>query len=285
MPRLAAAGALVSAVVVLVVGAPVASACNAGRHASASRHARAAGRAPIVIGDSTMIFAAPVLGRLGLEADARGCRQFAQGVAMLAARRRAGTLPGVAVLALGANGTISGGSVAAALGAVGRETTLALVTPRNLAASARAMRRAALRRPDRVLLVDWARFSAGHGVWFAGDGLHVTYAGARVYARFIRRAVAPFAFPPVQRLRLPRTARGLPECGVVRAFGRRLRVHVLRGADRVSCRQARALARRPPLHPPAGWRSYDWRRTGAGPWAWVLARRDRSAVVATVTRR
>ena len=51
-------------------------ACTAATRSSA-RHLRPAhGRPPLIIGDSTMIFAAPVLGGLGFEADAHGCRQF-----------------------------------------------------------------------------------------------------------------------------------------------------------------------------------------------------------------
>jgi hypothetical protein len=263
---------------VSLVAATPAAACGELHHARASGHA-AAGRAPLVIGDSTLIFAAPVLGSIGLEADARGCRQFSEGVAMLAARRRAGRLPGVAVMALGANGPIGTSALEAALRVTGRERVLALVTPRNLGSSAGAMRVAAARHPHRVLLVDWARTSAGHGGWFAGDGLHVTNAGARIYARFIRRAVAPFAFPPVRRLGLPRTTRGARACDTVRASGRRLRVFVVRGA--VACGVARRTARRPLLHPSPGWNCFDWRHTGAGPWRSVLKRPRRPDVVAT----
>ena len=61
------------------------------------------------------------------------------------------------------------------------------------------MRRAAGAHPNRVLLIDWARFSAGHGSWFGGDGLHVNQTGARAFARLIRRRVAPLVSPPVKR--------------------------------------------------------------------------------------
>src|SRR3954447_22727830 len=153
-------------------------ACNEATR-SAARHLRPAhGRPPLIIGDSTMIFAAPFLGGLGFEADAHGCRQFSTGVAMLAGRRHAGTLPRIAILALGANGPIPGSGIRAALRAIGRRRILGLVTPRNLSSSQTQMRRAAGAHPDRVLLIDWARFSAGHGSWFGGDGLHVNRAGA-----------------------------------------------------------------------------------------------------------
>ena len=113
------------------------------------------------------------LARRGLEANAQECRQFDAGVDMLRGRRAAGTLGHLAVLALGANGPVSAGQLDAALRAAARGRVLGLVTPRNLASSANAMRAAAARRPGRILLIDWQRFSAGHDAWFAADGLHV----------------------------------------------------------------------------------------------------------------
>jgi hypothetical protein len=106
-----------------------------------------------VVGDSTLILAAPKLGALGLEADARGCRQFTAGVALLRQRRNAGTLPRVVVLALGANGPISDGAMSAALKAVGRHRVLARVTARRSPASDHQMYAAAHgHHPVRVAL-------------------------------------------------------------------------------------------------------------------------------------
>jgi len=256
-----------------------ASACNAATR-SAARHLRPAhGRPPLIIGDSTMIFAAPVLGGLGFEADAHGCRQFSAGVSMLAARRHAGTLPRVAILALGANGTIPASGVRAALRAIGRHRILGLVTPRNLASNQTRMRRAAGAHPNRVLLIDWARYSAGHGSWFGGDGLHVNQSGARAFARLVRRRVAPLVSPPVKALRMPRTLTGRRGCGAVRRAGRTWNVFVVRGARLVSCARARVLARRSPLRPTPNWVAYDWSRTGNGPWQTVLTRVDRKVLI------
>lgn len=274
--------ALASAVYATAIAATPAHACGAAKRAKALARPHHSGRPPLVIGDSTMIFAAPTLGRLGLEADARGCRQFADGLGMLAARRHARVLPPIAVIALGANGPITGAQISAALRILGSNRILGLVTPRNSNASALQMRRAARRRPAHVLLIDWVAYSAGHGGWFAGDGLHVNGAGATAYARLIRRAVAPFAFPPVRLLHLPSRARGAKRCGLVRRAGHTLRVYAVRGRARIACVRARALARRPPLRPTNNWRTYDWRRTHDGPWAWVYARRDRKVIVATV---
>ena len=256
-----------------------ASACGELRHSHAVRRPDRAGRAPLLIGDSTSIIAAPVLGRLGIEADARGCRQFGQGVAMLAARRHARTLPHVVVLALGANGPISTGQIGAALRITGPHRVLALVTARRSAATDAAMHRSASRHRDRVLLIDWVRYSAGHGGWFAGDGLHVGQAGASAYAHFIRRAIAPFAFPPVRRLRIGRPGAAGKRCGVTHRNGHRLRVFVPRGPTRMTCARARAIVRRPPMLRLEGWRTYDWRASRARTWSWVYARLDRKVVV------
>jgi hypothetical protein len=65
----------------------------------------------------------------------------------------------------------------------------------------------------------------------------------------------------------------------VRRPGHTLRVFVTRGARLVSCRRARAVARRPPLVRVPRWRAYDWRATGRGPWRTVWARQDRRVVI------
>ncbi len=280
----AVAAVMAAAFAVSAVSPGDAAACDASKRARPV-HSGHAGRAPLIIGDSTMIFAAPVLGTLGFEADARGCRQFAQGVAMLAARRHARTLPAVAILALGANGPIVPGEIASALRIMGPHRVLGLVTARRSSVSTARIHRAAHRHPDRVLLIDWVAFSAGHGGWFGGDGLHVNFAGASAFARLVRRTVAPFAFPPVRSLHLPRRAGAAKRCGVVHRSGHPLRVYVVRGRQRVVCRRARALVRRPPLRAIRNWQRYDWRRTHNGPWAWVYARRDRKAVVAAIAGR
>jgi hypothetical protein len=279
---LRARSAGLGAVLALLAGgafAASAEACDIDAHHRSARGGAPGGPAPLVIGDSTMIFAAPVLGRLGLEADAHGCRSFADGVRMLAARKRAGRLPHVAVLALGANGAADASHISQALAVMGRGRVLALVTPRNTAGAQAAMRRAAARHPDRVLLVDWVAYSAGHDGWFAGDGLHVTHGGAKEYARLIRRRIAPFAFPPTRELRMPAAVRGTPGCGTVRRAGRRLRVRVTKGRERIGCRRARALAAGPALRPAAGWRAYDLRAVRRTPWDWAVARRDGKVVV------
>jgi len=267
-----------------VVLTSVADACGHGRRENAAHPKGAHGRPPFVIGDSTLEYAVPMLAHLGIEADALVCRQFGAGVSMLAARRHAGTLPRMAILALGANGPIQDSQIRAAMRIMGPNRTLGLVTPPKEYASQAAMRRAARRFPDRVLLVDWVAYSAGGG-WFDGDGLHPTVNGARAFTRLVRRSIAPYAFPPVRALHLPRRAARERRCGAMRRHGHWTRVYIVRGANRVRCTRARQLVRGPLLRPAPGWRNYDWRSAPGSAWARVIARRDRSVVIATVPGR
>ncbi len=280
----AASFATVLAVGLAVVAAlapPAADAGCGGVVAAPARGSAAVGRAPLVVGDSTSIYAVPLLARHGVEADAQGCRQFAAGVRVLQTRRAAGSLPAVVVLALGANGPIAVGAVEHALSVLGPRRILLVVTARHSEARNRVLRAAARRHPDRVVLVDWVAASVGHPEWFGADGLHVGRIGAAAYADHIRRALRRFAFVPVRRLRVPRHVAGARDCGVAgRGRGRARRVYLIRGP--VTCARARQLAEAPVTRAPVGWTGFDWRRTRIGPWSWVIERDDHHAVVGIV---
>jgi hypothetical protein len=166
--------------------------------------ARAAHRShhvPLVLGDSVMIFAVPPLARLGFDADARGCRQMPEAMAILRARKRAGTLPHLVVLALGTNGFVTRADIHAVLHLLGRHRVLAMVTPRELGGGASSdaanIRLAARRHPQRMRVIDWVRYSTRHGSLFGGaDGIHITPAGGRLFARLIAHTVHRDAAPP-----------------------------------------------------------------------------------------
>lgn len=271
--------ALAGALLLTAWLAPAAGACGVDRVAAPAGAGPRATPAPWVIGDSTAIYAVPVLGRLGVEADARGCRSFDQGVAMVA-RRPARRRPGAVVLALGANGSATRAQIARARRVLGPGRFLLLVTPRNYASARHAMLAAARAHPDRVRTLDWTVRSAGHPGWFGGDGLHVSHAGARAWARMIREGLAPF-YAPRRPLGVPRRQRAARDCGQIRAHGRVTRVALVRGDE--DCRFARRAMRRPRLRPVAGWRFFDWRTVGRGPWTDVLVRDDRSTVIAGIT--
>lgn len=275
--------AVATAVAATALGAaPARAGCGGGHHWRASpRIAHAPGhRGALVIGDSTMIYAGPRLAARGLEASARGCRQFPAGLDLVAARKRAGRLPHLVVLALGANAGASRAQLARALRLIGSRRVLGLVTPRNNAATAVAMRAFARRRADRVLLVDWKARSAGRSKWFFEDGLHVNPTGAEVYARLIAGRAAGAIAPPVARLRRAASPRREPrDCGTLVRAGTRLRVLVLRGP--LSCRHARQIARQPPLAGFARWRWYDWEPTGVRDWHDLYVRDHLRMVIAT----
>lgn len=195
----AALAAALALALALVIAPAAAHACGAAKHASAKKRGQG-GRAPLVIGDSVLLGGVPQAASAGYEVDARGCRQFGQALGMIAARRRAKTLPHLVVIALGTNGSIRMSQIREAMKLVGRGRKLGLVTPRELGggsgSDARVIRAAGRRFPDRVIVLDWVRVSGGRRGWFAGDGIHLGRSGASGLARLLRGALA-FAIAPL----------------------------------------------------------------------------------------
>jgi hypothetical protein len=146
-------------------------------------------RPPLVIGDSTMIFAVPYLAHHRMEANARGCRMWSEGMALLRRRKHAHSLPHLVVMGLGANWTITRADIEAAVELLGPKRVLGLIAPREegggTSSDAYNVRRAGRRHRNRVKVLDWPRYSAAHPNWFSGDGLHMSYTGAAAYAKFI----------------------------------------------------------------------------------------------------
>ena len=93
---------------------------------------KVAPRPPLAIGDSSMLLALPALARVGYKANARGCRQFAEGLRLLRDARAPPPLPHLVVLALGADASVSGGQIQQAKKILGPKRKLGLVTPREL---------------------------------------------------------------------------------------------------------------------------------------------------------
>jgi hypothetical protein len=146
-----------------------------------------------------MLLALPALARVGYRVNARGCRQFAEGLRLLRQTRRAHRLPHLTVLALGADASVTGGQIQQAKKILGPKRKLGLVTPRELGGGesndARVIRNAGQRDPGQVKVLDWVRYSAGHGSWFQPDGLHLTFSGAKAFARLLKKLI-PLAKPP-----------------------------------------------------------------------------------------
>jgi len=148
---------------------------------------------PLAIGDSTLILSLPTLRHEGISADARGCRQYTEGLAMLAGLRSQGRLARVVIVALGANGPVTETNVNRALSILGKTRVLVMVThwkPCHRAGNDTALiRREARRHPRRVVVLDWIVASSGHPGWFQPDGLHLTFPGAAAFGRFLARAI------------------------------------------------------------------------------------------------
>jgi hypothetical protein len=181
--------ALLACIVVLAVFPAAAGADCGGVVSSYPHHWRHNYRPPLVVGDSTMIFAVPYLAQHRMQANARGCRMWREGMDLLRARKRSHSLPHLVVMGLGANWVISRGDIEAAVRLLGPKRVLGLIAPREegggTSSDAYNVRRAGRRHRNRVKVLDWPRYSAGHGNWFSGDGLHMSYTGASAYARFI----------------------------------------------------------------------------------------------------
>jgi hypothetical protein len=147
---------------------------------------------PLAIGDSTMVWAVPMLAKNGFDVNARLCRPFSEGIQMMKERRKHHRLPSFVVLALGASSPVSDDDVERALRVLGPHRVLGLPTHRFFRGQdgpdTDTIRRAARRHPTRVKLIDWVRYSKGHPGWFSYDGLHPNLVGARHFAKLITRS-------------------------------------------------------------------------------------------------
>jgi hypothetical protein len=192
--------ALTAALVALVtmVAPPAANAGCGGVETATPKH-KVAPRPPLAVGDSSMLLALPALSRVGYKVNARGCRQFAEGLRLLRQTRRRHQLPHLVVLALGADASVTAGEIQQAKKILGPKRKLGLVTPRESGGGesndAKVIRNAGQRDPRRVKVLDWVHYSAGHSSWFQPDGLHLTFSGAKAFARLLKKLI-PLAKPP-----------------------------------------------------------------------------------------
>src|SRR5438874_985092 len=172
------AGAVIAAVLsisIALLSAPAAEAGCGGVETASPKH-KVAPRPPIAIGDSSMLLALPALARVGYKVNARGCRQFSEGLRILRDAKHHHRLPNLVVLALGADASVTGHQIEQAKKVLGPKRKLGLVTPRELGGGqsndADVIRNAGQRDPVHIKVLDWVHYSAGHENWFQPDGLH-----------------------------------------------------------------------------------------------------------------
>jgi hypothetical protein len=186
------AAAVALATALLLAWTPSADAGCGGVETAAPKH-KVAPRPPLAIGDSSMLLALPALARVGYRVNARGCRQFPEGLRVLRDARRHHRLPRLVVLALGADASISAGQIGRASKVMGQKRKLGLVTPRELGGGesndAKVIRNAGQRDPEHIKVLDWVHYSAGHSSWFQPDGLHLTFSGAKAFARLLKKLI------------------------------------------------------------------------------------------------
>ena len=188
---------IVLAAAVLVAAPAAAQAACGGVKAAGSKRNLVRGPEPFAIGDSVMLLAVNKLARAGFNTNAQGCRQWRHGHAMLRRKKRLGRLPRLVVMALGTNWYITRREIGRTRRLLGRKRVLAIVTPREPGntGDAKRIRAAGRAHPRRIKVIDWVRFSRGHGSWFGGDGIHLTYTGVEKYVRCIRRSLRFAAGP------------------------------------------------------------------------------------------
>jgi hypothetical protein len=188
-----AAIALIAAALTIFAFPPSARADCGGTLSEAARPTAPHRLPPVAIGDSTLLLSLPYLQREHISANARGCRQYSEGLWVIQTLAAAHRLPGLVIVTLGANGNVTNDDITQALRLLGPRRTLAMVThyePHLQPGPDTALIRSAPRRhPRRIVVLDWITYSAHHPGWFQPDGLHLTYPGAAAYAHFLAGAV------------------------------------------------------------------------------------------------
>jgi hypothetical protein len=189
--------ALALAALLLAASPPGARAGCGGVETASPKH-KVATRPPLAIGDSSMLLALPALSRVGYKVNARGCRAYPEGLRLLRDEARHHRLPHLVVIALGSDQSVTGGDISRALKILGPNRKLGLVTPRESGGGesndATVIRNAGDRNPGHIKVLDWVHYSAGHQSWFQPDGLHLTFSGAKAFARLLKKLI-PLAAP------------------------------------------------------------------------------------------
>jgi hypothetical protein len=171
------------------------------------------GRAPVTIGDSTMILPIPNLDAVGYSVNARGCRGFREAINIARKLKAKHHLPHLVLINAYGNGGVNPTLISEALDVLGRRRVLGLITSYNAdtgkppAPDTDVLFKAARQYPHRIFVLDWVKYSRPHhsadptpGAWFLPDLYHPNYAGADAYAQFLATAL-PLAtsghFPPL----------------------------------------------------------------------------------------
>ena len=153
--------------------------------------ADAFGLSTTAIGDSVMLAArkAIVVQFPGVTVDAGVSRQSTEVFDRIRARKAAGKLGDVVVIATGTNGTVKSADLADILDLLRDRSRVVLVTPRAprswVPQATKAITVVGRLYPN-VRVADWNAYSEGQLDWFYADGIHTKGAGSAAYAALIR---------------------------------------------------------------------------------------------------
>jgi hypothetical protein len=154
----------------------------------ASRQARLSTVGAFAVGDSVMLDAAAELESHGISVDAAVSRQWYEGIEILGAMAASGRLPGVVVVGLSTNGPISDALFDQMMGVLRGVRRVVFVTvrvPRFWQDENNSVLRAGVARWPNARLADWYAISRDQPGWFAGDGFHLSPAGAAAYTQVV----------------------------------------------------------------------------------------------------
>ena len=145
---------------------------------------------PLIVGDSVLLGAVSRVAAQGFTVNARGCRGWSEGLAVLRGYQRRGALPHLVVMSLGTNWSIRVADIRKALRITGRRRVLAVMTPREVGGypgrDAAAVRKAGKLYPGHVVVLDWAADTKGKPGWFGPDGVHLTWSGIAGMAKYLK---------------------------------------------------------------------------------------------------
>lgn len=154
-------------------------------------------KAPLAIGDSTMLLPIPNLTRAGFNVNAKGCRGFRQSVLVMQQYAKKGRLPHLILIGAYSNGGVNPGLVDFALKVAGPNRALGFITQYDAdtgeppAADTDVIRAAARKHPRRIFLLDWVDHSLPHHSdqapdgWFLPDLFHPNFTGAQAFTDFL----------------------------------------------------------------------------------------------------
>jgi len=154
--------------------------------------AQAASSGRFALGDSVMLAAKSRLENRNFTVNTKTSRQVQDGLDLLRAKVRDRSLRTNVVVHLGTNGTFSRQQCRAMHSVVGSKRRLFLLTvtvPRSWARPNNRVIKQCVARYSNTYLIDWNRFARSHPGVVEGDGYHLTYGGAKKYARLIDRRV------------------------------------------------------------------------------------------------